>query len=128
MMLSSRDAHLALVREPHAERARRRHNGLADTGNRAFEHALVPSDVAHDGRVVGGGLRGGLHVADVLEAEVVDAEPAKVAEPRSATLNAASICLMNDIWANAYIATRLSVFTSRQHAPYNKQYDSTDDR
>ena len=48
--------------------------------DRALERALVAADVPHQRRVVRRHLRGRLHVPDVLQVEVVDAEPAEVPE------------------------------------------------
>lgn len=46
----------------------------------AGERVAVLLDVAHEGRVVGQDLRGRLHVAHVVEVELVDAKAAQVSE------------------------------------------------
>ena len=77
-----RNALLALVRKPHAERALRRHNGPTDAHNRDLQRVPVLADVAHERRVVSRDLCGGLHVPGTAEVEV----------PQTKALRSLSIC------------------------------------
>lgn len=73
-------ADLALVRQPDAKRPLHREQRVTDARDRALQGVLVATYVPHQRRVVRRHLRGRLHVPDVLQLEVVNAEPAEVAE------------------------------------------------
>ena len=75
------DARLALLRQLlRAQRAARRHHGVAYPRDRALQRVLVPAYVAHEGRVVARHLRGGLHVPRAVEVGVADAGAREVSQ------------------------------------------------
>ena len=71
----------ALVGQLGTERPLHREQRAADARDRALQGVLVAAHVAHERRVVGRHLRGGLHVPrPLVYVEVLEPEPAQVAE------------------------------------------------
>lgn len=75
------DANPTIVRQlEHLGGAIHRNAGTADARDRALQGVLIPTYIPHQSRIVRRHPCGRLHIADVLEVEVVDADPAQVAQ------------------------------------------------